>query len=261
MRLFATLIILVLGLGLSACHSAKDQPSIPAASGTVVVEGADANYAMLLAQVERNAQRDAIRRADEREAAAKCQADQCWALALIAVADRVGGSQSNALPAPPRKRDWAERFRDFSAAITQPLGILAPQYAAIKQSDNLRDIEIARQESQLGMVSAVVGANAAVATGATTAAVQIANAGPRIEVGGSLVVGDGNAIDGAHLGDTFGDDATGGDRLDNSGTIVDGDGNRFESPDITDNSGGTCPGGAGGEEGNGATGGNCSGGG
>lgn len=260
MRLHVKLMILVLGLALCACHSARNDPP-PSAGGPAVLSGVDPNYALVLTQIERDRQRDAVRRQDERAAVSQCQADQCWALALIAVADRVGNGQGNALPAPPRQRDWAEKFRDVTSAITQPLGILAPQYAAIKQSDNLRDIEIARQQGQLGMVTAVVNANAAVATGATTAATQIATAGPRIEVGGSLVVGDGNAIDGAHIGDTLGNDATFGDRLDNSGTIVDGDGNRFDSPDTTDNSGGSCPGGAGGEEGNGAPGGNCSGGG
>lgn len=72
--------------------------------------------------------------------------------------------------------------------------------------------------------------------------------GDAIDVGADYVVGDGNATNGAQIGDRYGDDYTGRDRVDNS-TAIDGDGNRIGSDDTIDNSdrsggdGGECPGG------------------
>jgi hypothetical protein len=207
-------------------------------------------------RLQQEAQARAAREQAEQQAtitaqAAGCVDDACRvAIAGFAAlsARAVAAAAPAALPPAPYERDSAAKFRDVLSGLTPLASTVVGAAVSWRQSDNSR----ALSEAQYGFLESVV-------IGTANAAVEIAQAGPRVEVGGDYIsgqvgdntAGNGNATRGSQIGDNAGGDQIGRDR--NDGSVV-GDGNRFVSPgpfrDYSDND---CEAGDGGNAGGGDT--------
>lgn len=245
-----TFFLVAIGLLLCACATSNPDP----------------NYGAYLA-----ANRDASIEL-ERRITAIANTDDCpeddgacvIATKAIAGLTLAAGAGANAKVEPYRpQRSTAAAI---GLALVGQLSPLASAAVAWHAQDTSRDVQIA----QYGFLEGIVRST-------SDAAAAIAEAGPRIEVGGNYGDTYGEYVGGdrvgGNLGDTYGDDFTGGDRtdvgndqiggdrIDNSGNI--GEGNRQESPGPIDDrdggDGGECPGGTGGEA-EGGAGGACEGG-
>lgn len=185
------------------------------------------------------------------EQAASCVDDTCRvAIAgFVAMASQNGNGRAPvSLPAAPYERDAAAKWRDVLTGLTPLASTVVGGAVSWRQSDNSRAVS----EAQYGFLESVV-------LGTADAAVRVAEAGPRVEVGGDYIsgqvgdniAGNGNATRGSQIGDNAGGDQIGGDR--NDGSVV-GDGNRFSSPGpFRDFSDDDCEAGDGGDGGTGDT--------
>lgn len=282
------LILLLSILALAACSSAPTRNASAYRDYVEIIRKDAADNAKTAA-----AERD--KRAREFDVlASKCTNDACVqqlaafkSVTEIATA-AIGGQARGAaqpLPAPPRERDWAEKFHDVVIGITPLATGLGNAAVTWHQSDNsvkqtaqqyqfygtafgaMRDVAQSAQPNITVGGDYVTGTQH---TGDTVTGDGNATRGSSIH-NGDAIAGDGNATHGSQVGDNAGRDQTGGDHQD--GSVV-GDGNRIESPGPFDNvgNGGDCgnagngaPAGNGGGDGSpaggsGGTGGNCAGG-
>lgn len=236
---------------LAACTSTGTVREGVDANGDVrVVEGVDPEYALYV-----DAQRALLAQQQQAYAAfaqlaAACTDSRCVenvsgdaALAMAVSAGKTGNVQ----PFVAQPSGW-ERF---GLALVGQLSPIASAAVAWHASDNQTRTNEAMYDFLGGVVSSGAGAAAA-----------IANAGPRIEVGGDYTGGDRT-----DTSTSVGRDQTGGDHQD--GSLV-GDGNRIDSPDYNCTAGNGATGGNGGNGGGassaagaagaaGGTGGNCGG--
>lgn len=213
------LVAALIALALSACTSTASRND--ARWQTYAQLTAAAAEAQRQADAEQSAQFDKL--------AASCPVGDAACVVAVAgfkaLTQRTGAAAAPAaIPAPPLERDFAAKARDLLAGAAPLVGTVTGAAVSWRQSDNARDISLGEQRLFADVVQYT-----------TTAAVAVAQAGPRIEVGGNY-------------GDTYGNDFTGGDRTDVGGDQVGrddidgsliGDGNRIGSPDDSYN-GGDC---------------------
>lgn len=198
----------------------------------------DALYAQqvqaIRADQQARADRLAAQQAQIQSVAAKCTSDSCAiAVAGFAALAAAQSGQGNAqpLPAPPYERDSSAKAKDWIGALASVAVPLASAAVNWHQADANTKTQIAQYDFLGSLVSST-----------SSAAVAVAQAGPRIEVGGSYVTGqvgdsiagDGNATRASQVGDYAGRDSVGRDR--NDGSVV-GDGNRIGSPGPFENVG------------------------
>lgn len=217
--MFRIVVAALIALALSACTSTASRN-----------DARWQTYAQLTAaSAEAQRQADAEQSAQFDKIAAACPVNDAACVVAVAgfkaLTQRSAGSTAPAaIPPPPMERDFAAKARDLIGGVAPLVGTVTGAAVSWRQSDNARDTALA----QYGFLGDVVASTSA-------AAVAVAQAGPRIDVGGNY-------------GDTYGDDYTGGDRTDVGGDQIGGDrtsdsligdGNRLESPDGSYN-GGDC---------------------
>lgn len=225
--MFRIAVVILLALACTACASTASRN-----------DARWQTYAQLTAaSAEAQRQADAEQSAQFDKIASSCPVGDSACVVAVAgfkaLTMRGGGAgpaAGAAIPAPPLERDVAAKARDLLTGVAPLASTLAGAAVSWRQSDNSRDVSLA----QYGFLGGVVEST-------SDAAIAIAQAGPRIEVGGNY-------------GDTYGDGYTGGDRTDVgrdqiggdriSDSVV-GDDNRLDSPDDSFN-GGDCTSAAGG---------------
>lgn len=218
------ILLLVAALMLCACATTKGSVGVDANGEVRSIEGVDPNFALYVdAQRAVLAQQQATLTAFATLAAActdaRCVENVSSNAAIAALGGAGRGGEVRQYVAQPS--GW-ERF---GLALVGQLSPIASAAVAWHASDNQTKTNAAMYDFLGGVVESGAGAAAA-----------IANAGPRIEVGGDYTGGDRSEV-------SAGRDITGGDHQD--GSVV-GDGNRFESPGpFTDS--GNCVAGAGAE--------------
>lgn len=134
----------------------------------------------------------------------------------------------------PFERDGASKFRDVLTGIVPILSTLTGAAVNYRQVETSRDVQLA----QYNFLDSAIGYT-------TTAAQNIANAGPRIEVGGDYVSGT------QHVGDTVGRDQISGTQTmtTTETTTRDSNNNNRNNSDDSSNNGGSCASGNGGNVG------------
>lgn len=191
------------------------------------------------ASIEQRARVETQQAAYARQAGA-CDTDLCR-VAIAGFAAMSGGERSGQIIQPPYERDGAAKFRDVLSGVVPIVSTLAGSAVNFRQSEINRDIQLGQYQFLGSAISST-----------TTAATNIATAGPRIDVGGDYIsgtqhigdaiAGDGNATRGGRIGDDVGRDQISGTQ---TITQDSGNGNRTSSPDNSGN-GGDCVSGSGG---------------
>jgi len=167
-----------------------------------------------------------------------CADDTCRvAIAgFSALATQNNENQALTATPPPYERDGASKFRDVLTGLVPILSTLSGAAVNFKQAEYNRDIQL----GQYSFLSSAVAHT-------TTAAQNVANAGPRIEVGGDYVSGT------QHVGDTVGrDQISGTQAITNTTTETttrDSNNNNRNNSNDDSNNGGSCASGNGGNVG------------
>lgn len=218
---------------------------LPACAGTQQRNAEMYRQAAIDRQVEAKLQADKQREQHSNylAQAQACADDTCRVAIAGFAALASSGTQNQVTQAPPipYERDGAAKFRDVLSGVVPIVSTLAGAAVNFRQSEINRDIQLGQYQFLGSAINST-----------TTAATNIATAGPRIDVGGDYIsgtqhigdtiAGDGNATRGGRIGDDVGRDQISGTQ---TITQDSGNGNRTSSPDNSGN-GGDCASGSGG---------------
>lgn len=162
--------------------------------------------------------------------AQSCNDDTCRvAIAGFAALSTNSGQQQQTQQVQiPFERDGASKFRDVLAGIVPILSTLTGAAVNYRQVETSRDVQLA----QYNFLDSAIGYT-------TTAAQNVANAGPRIEVGGDYVSGT----------QRVGDDVTTNTTTITETTTRDSNNNNRSNSNDDSNNGGSCASGNGGNVG------------
>lgn len=183
---------------------------------------------------------------------ADCNGDATCIVAAKAIAGmaEASGPKQTVAPPPP-KRTFGDRVESVANTLVRQLPALGGLYVSDRSSER----QAQTQQRQYEFLENVTVA------GLETAA-EVAQAGPRIDVGGDYTGGDrtetnigddytggdrtdigGDSVGGdQHIGDSAGRDQIGGDSTDNSGIIGDNNETRVDSPGPISDDGNDCNG-------------------
>lgn len=189
-------------------------------------------------ETDRQAKRIDSMRSSFLAQAQSCTDDTCRVAIAGFSALSTQNNQDQVLTAtpPPYERDGAAKFRDVLTGLVPILSTLSGAAVNYKQAEHNRDIQL----GQYNFLSSTIGYT-------TTAAQNIANAGPRIDVGGDYVSGT------QHVGD---DVSVGRDQISGTQTMTttetttrDSNNNNRNNSNDDSNNGGSCASGNGGNVG------------